>query len=87
MTTLETTVLEKIAQGLGLRAEIANAIFDPSFPDADSLRQLEATDVAVVILPRQWAWFDDAAVGHWIDAHGLELLERNRDALAIAIAG
>ncbi len=67
------------------RAQRANAIFHPTFPDADSLALLGSSDVTVVVLPRRWAWFDEAAVDDWVAAHDLDVLVANRDAVTIAL--
>ena len=67
------------------RAQVANNIFDPAFPDEATLAELEAASVNVVILPRRWTWFDDDLVEQWIDRNDLAVLERNIDALAIEI--
>ncbi len=67
------------------RAKIANSIFDPSFPDADTRRQLDGAAVDVMILPTRWAWFDDDAVRGWVENEGLSLLLANDDALVIGL--
>jgi hypothetical protein len=65
------------------RARTANAIFHPLFPAHDSLELLGSADVSVVIIPRQWAWYDDDAVEQWITDNNLDVIERNADALAV----
>lgn len=67
------------------RATIANAVFDPSFPDATTLSQLDDASIDVVIVPRTWAWYDDALIEEWVDDNGLEIVERNADALTIDV--
>jgi len=67
------------------RATVANAIFDPSFPDAETLAQLEEASVDVVIIPTRWAWFDQDEIGDWVNNEGLSLLLENDDALVITM--
>ena len=67
------------------RAAAANAVFDVAFPDPDSLGDLRELGVDTVIIPRNWAWFDDTKVNAWISAEGLELLDHNVDAVTIAL--
>lgn len=67
------------------RATAANAIFHPLFPDSASLDGLQSADVRVVIIPRQWAWYDEVAVDMWISDNDLDVIERNADALAIDV--
>ncbi len=65
------------------RAKVANAVFHPAFPDEDSLGLLETAGVRVLLMPREWSWYDDETVDRWIEENNLRVLERNRDALAI----
>jgi len=68
------------------RAQVANSIFDPAFPDDATLAELKVASVGVVILPRRWRWFDDDLVDEWIRRNELVVLERNIDALAIKVS-
>ncbi len=65
------------------RASAANKVFRPTFPDDESLSLLQASGVRVVVMPRQWAWYDDESMDRWVTDNSLEVVVRNHDALTI----
>lgn len=67
------------------QARTANAIFHPTFPDSETMQLLEASEVGVLVIPRQWAWFDAVSVNEWVARHGLRVVANNRDAMTIVI--
>jgi hypothetical protein len=65
------------------RATIANTIFDPTFPNASSVGLLNDAEVSVLILPRQWAWYEESAVDAWIESNGFDVPFSSADVLVI----
>jgi len=68
------------------RASAANMVFRPSFPNAESLPLLRASGVSVLVMPRQWAWYDDDSIDQWVEDNALDVVVRNNDALTIDLS-